>query len=82
MTYTLYSTDGKPEQVDSAIFGEMPADAIALKYTDEIDGARWITDESELTKLRIDGAAIAVTEEQYNEEQLSDLVTGDLEAGR
>lgn len=62
---TLYSADGKPETVDAAVFGAMPEGAIALKYNDEVDGARWITDDAELAKLRRESAPLSLVAKSY-----------------
>ena len=59
MTLTLFSRDGRPEPVDEAVFGQMPEGALALKYNDEIDGSRWITDAGELAELERQDAPLS-----------------------
>src|SRR6476619_3217064 len=58
----LYNAAGKPEKIDEAIFGAMPADALALKYSDAVSDAEWITDETRLAELRREDAPLAYTE--------------------
>lgn len=60
MTYTLFTLNGTPQTVDSAVFGEMPHRALALKYNDEVSGAEWITDSDELERLRLEDAPLAM----------------------
>ncbi len=55
----LYDANGRQTEVDTAIFGMPPTAAIALKYNDPTEDARWITDERELAKLRQQDAPLA-----------------------
>lgn len=59
---TLYSAEGKIEKHSNiSEFDAPPDDAFALKFTDAIEDGRWVTDESDLRKLRSEDAPLSYT---------------------
>ena len=61
-TIRLYNASGKVEHHSNlAEFPEQPADALALKFNDEIEEARWVVEESDMRKLRLEDAPLSYT---------------------
>ena len=63
MTKALYLSTGERVTQDLYPFGEIPDDAIALKFNDEISGPEWVTSEERLTELRREDAPLAYVRE-------------------
>lgn len=61
-TIRLYNASGKIENHNLAEFPVVPADALAIKFADEVEDGRWITDEDELRQLRREDAPLSYTE--------------------
>ena len=59
----LYSIAGKVENPNLAQYPEIPMDesVLALKYSDPIDDARWITDIDDLREMRSVDAPLSYT---------------------
>ncbi|MCC6301776.1 MAG: hypothetical protein IT489_03130 [Gammaproteobacteria bacterium] len=58
---TLYTINGDPADIDESVFGAPPAESLALKYNDDVDDSRWITDIDELADLWHNDAPLAYT---------------------
>lgn len=80
MTLTLTSKNGNTETVDTAVFGEMPEGALALKYADDTEDARWITDADELEQLRREDAPLSLVP-LPSAQPIIDAITAGLRAG-
>ena len=59
----LFFANGRPVAQDLTPFGPAPEGAIALKFADEVDDARWITDADELRRLESEDAPLAYIDE-------------------
>lgn len=57
----LYTASGEIETSNLNEFDAAPADALALKFNDPIEDGRWVTDESDLRKLRSEDAPLSYT---------------------
>lgn len=79
-TLTLTNKNGNIETIDTAVFGKMPKNALALKYADEVDGARWIMDADELDQLRREDAPLAFVT-LPSAKPIIDAITAGLRAG-
>lgn len=58
----LYNASGKIENHSNlAEFPSVPSDALALKFNDEVEDGRWVTDEDDLSQLRREDAPLSYT---------------------
>lgn len=60
VNYADYVEAGRQNEDDSGIFLPVPADAIAYKYADPAEDARWITDEADLAVIRGEDPSLVV----------------------
>lgn len=60
MSYADYVRVGRENEDESGIFLAIPESAIAWKYSDPTEDARWIEDESDLQAIRREDPSLVV----------------------